>query len=76
MSGSNSLEERIAKAIAAAHTVCAEKGDQSPECAVAWDIVEELQAEASHQRSEHHNTPFEQYCEDNPGAIEARIYDD
>jgi hypothetical protein len=43
---------------------------------VAWDIVEELQAEAAHQRAEVlQKTAFEQYCEENPDALEARLYD-
>lgn len=72
------LDERIQLAIERARAVCAEKGAASKECAIAWDEVEELQAEASHQRAEktyHTKTAFEQYCEENPDALEARIYD-
>jgi CBS domain-containing protein len=72
------LEERIQGAIANARRVCAEKGASSPECAVAWEEVEELHAEAAHQKAEvTHRTksPFEQYCEEFPDALEARIYD-
>ncbi|MBW4464501.1 MAG: CBS domain-containing protein [Pegethrix bostrychoides GSE-TBD4-15B] len=72
------LEERIRLAIAQARTVCTEKGPTSPECAVCWDEVEELQAEASHQRAEKSHaerTAFELFCEENPDALEARIYD-
>ena len=47
------------------------------QAAAAWDAVEELQAEASHQKdSEPHKTSLEQYCEDNPDAAECRLYDD
>jgi len=45
------LEDRIEAARDDARSICAEKGDQSPECAAAWDVVEELQAAASHQGS-------------------------
>ncbi|PSB07053.1 hypothetical protein C7B76_28605 [filamentous cyanobacterium CCP2] len=72
------LEERIQQAIERARTICAEKGATSGECAVAWDEVEELQAEASHQKAEklyETKTAFEAYCEENPDAFEARVYD-
>jgi CBS domain-containing protein len=71
------LEEKIQEAIEYARTICAEKGVTSKECAVAWDIVEELQAEAAHQRARTpEKTAFEEYCEENPDALEARIYND
>ncbi|WP_416673855.1 CP12 domain-containing protein [Egbenema bharatensis] len=72
------LAERIQQAIERARTICAEKGATSTECAVAWDEVEELQAEASHQKAGklyETKTAFESYCEENPDALEARIYD-
>jgi len=45
------IDDRIEVAREEARAICKEKGDTSPECAAAWDIVEELQAVASHQRS-------------------------
>lgn len=70
------LEEEIQKAITEARAICAQKGNTSKECVVAWDIVEEMQAELSHQRSQKpEKTAFDQYCEENPDAVEARIYD-
>jgi CBS domain-containing protein len=70
------LEEQIQKAVEEARRVCAEKGATSKDCAAAWDIVEELQAEAAHQKAESpEKTHFEEYCEDNPDALEARMYD-
>ncbi|MGD1804448.1 CP12 domain-containing protein [Dapis sp. BLCC M126] len=70
------LEKRIEAAIEEARSICAEKGVTSKECAAAWDIVEELQAEAAHQKSERlDKTAFDLYCEDNPEAAEARSYD-
>jgi CBS domain-containing protein len=70
------LEEEIQKAIAQARAICAEKGATSPDCAAAWDIVEELQAEAAHQRAEKlPKTAFDEYCEEFPEALESRIYE-
>jgi len=70
------LEDEIQKALQAARAICAEKGATSRECAAAWDIVEELQAEAAHQRAEKPvKTYFEEYCEEFPEAVEARMYD-
>lgn len=71
-----SLDDAIAKARESARSICAEKGATSRECAAAWDVVEELQAEAAHQRTEKlEKTHFEEFCEENPDAFEARIYD-
>lgn len=72
------MEQRIQVAIEQARAISAEKGASSPEAAVAWDEVEELQAEAAHQRvgpALGHKTAFELYCDENPDALEARIYD-
>ncbi|MCG5061651.1 MAG: CBS domain-containing protein [Limnoraphis sp. WC205] len=70
------LEERIEEAIVEARATCAENGPTSKECAAAWDIVEELQAEAAHQKAERiEKTAFEVYCDENPDAFEARVYD-
>lgn len=69
------LSTEIQKAIDNARTICAEKGAASKECAVAWEVVEELQAEASHQQAKTHKSAFEEYCEEFPEAAEARMYD-
>ncbi len=68
-----SLDEAIQLAIRDARTACTLQGADSAACAVAWDIVEELQAERSHRA--HHKNSFEIYCEENPDALECRIYD-
>ncbi|MFM7277843.1 MAG: CP12 domain-containing protein, partial [Microcystis aeruginosa] len=66
----------IIKARDIARVVCAEKGGNSPDCAAAWDVVEELQAELAHQCAKKpEKTYFEEYCQENPDAFEARIYD-
>jgi predicted transcriptional regulator len=70
------LEEQIQEAIANARKICDEQGVTSSDCAAAWDVVEELQAEAAHQRSESlDKTAFEEYCEEYPEAAESRMYD-
>ncbi|WP_082348786.1 Calvin cycle protein CP12 [Planktothricoides sp. SR001] len=69
------LEANIQAAIAEARAISQQKGVTSRESAVAWDIVEELQAAACHRREQKQKTPFDRYCEENPSAIEALIYD-
>lgn len=71
------IEDRIDAARQEARAICAEKGATSPECAAAWDEVEELQAAAAHQRQEKKKTSsLEEYCANNPDAPECRIYED
>lgn len=71
-----SLEAEIEQAVGAARRICAEKGHASRECAAAWDSVEELQAEAAHQRAQKpEKTALEQYLEEYPQAKEALLLD-
>jgi hypothetical protein len=70
------IQEQITQEIQEARDVCDVKGGGSAECAAAWDAVEELQAEASHQRQTKPRNSFEQYCDANPDADECRIYED
>ncbi|MEH2072411.1 MAG: Calvin cycle protein CP12 [Nostoc sp.] len=70
------IQEKIQQEVEEARTVCDTSGNNSPECAAAWDAVEELRAEASHQRQIKPKNSFEQYCDDNPDAIECRVYDE
>ena len=71
------IQEQIQKEREAARQVCSTEGDGSQNCAAAWDTVEELSAEASHQKQ---NAPkkssLEQYCDENPDALECRVYED
>ncbi|MBD2464500.1 Calvin cycle protein CP12 [Oscillatoria sp. FACHB-1407] len=72
----NDIHSKIEQERDEARSVCEIKGDGSVECAAAWDAVEELQAEAAHQRQK--ETPknsLQQYCDANPEADECRIYD-
>jgi CBS domain-containing protein/uncharacterized protein YbjQ (UPF0145 family) len=71
------LEEKIQKSIAAARAICTQYGAYSKACAAAWDEVEELQAEAAHQKAEgmvSAKVSFEEYCRENPNAPECRNY--
>jgi hypothetical protein len=71
------IEEQIEKELVQAREVCDINGATSGACAAAWDVVEELQAEASHQRQqEPKKNSLQQYCEDNPDALECRLYED
>ncbi|MDV3349998.1 CBS domain-containing protein [Leptothoe sp. LEGE 181152] len=45
------IEDEIDVARQEARKVCEDQGATSPACAAAWDIVEELQATAAHQRA-------------------------
>lgn len=70
------IQEMIHEEITNAHTVCDISGGNSPECAAAWDAVEELQAEASHQKQSKPKNSLEKYCDENPEAVECRLYED
>lgn len=70
------IREQIEHEVEEARAICDVSGSGSPECAAAWDAVEELQAEASHQKQTKPKNSFEKYCDDNPEAAECRIYDD
>lgn len=71
------IEERIEQELVQAREVCDISGPTSKDCAAAWDVVEELQAEASHQRQqEPKKNSLQQYCDDNPDALECRLYED
>jgi CP12 domain len=70
------IQEKIQEEVEQARAVCDISGGTSAECAAAWDAVEELQAEASHQRQSKPKNSLEKYCDDNPDAVECRVYDD
>ena len=70
------IKEKIDQERQEAREACDLNGATSPECAAAWDAVEELQAAASHQKVEEPKSSLDQYCDENPEAAECRIYDD
>lgn len=69
------IQKQIEQERAEARAVCDASGSNSSECAAAWDAVEELQAEASHQRQSKQKNSLEQFCDANPEAAECRVYD-
>ncbi len=70
------LEEELRDAIEEARSVCDRTSPRSQECAVAWDAVDELQAEIAHQQAKKiFKTAFEEYCEEFPEAMEGRVFD-
>ena len=70
------IQEKIQDELKVARETCSTEGGDSEACAAAWDAVEELQAEASHQRDKKsEKTPFDKYCDENPEADECRVYD-
>lgn len=73
----SNIQEQIEKELEQARAACDVSGATSDECAAAWDVVEELQAEASHQReNQPKKNSLEVYCDLNPDAAECRVYDD
>jgi hypothetical protein len=70
------IQQKIEQEREQARAVCDTKGATSSDCAAAWDAVEELQAEASHQRQIKPKNSLEQYCDDNPDAAECRVYEE
>ncbi|MFN6484721.1 MULTISPECIES: Calvin cycle protein CP12 [unclassified Nostoc] len=74
--GATNLEEAIIDAITEARTTCELNGSDSAGCAVAWDIVEELQAEKADQhQAKSKKTSLENYCDRHPESVECLIYD-
>ncbi|MFN5854832.1 MAG: Calvin cycle protein CP12 [Pseudanabaenaceae cyanobacterium] len=72
----NNIQEQIKEEVVAAREACEISGPGSKECAAAWDAVEELQAEASHQKQGKEKNSLEKFCDDNPDAVECRLYED
>ncbi len=73
----SNIQEQIEQELQNARAVCSTDGASTGECAAAWDAVEELQAEAAHQKQSHpEQNSLQKYCEENPDAAECRLYDD
>jgi CBS domain-containing protein len=69
-------EQTIQAAIERAQTICAATGATSPACLSAWTEVEALQSEAAHQQAKKlPKTAFEEFCEEFPEAMQARMLD-
>jgi len=70
-----SLETRLQAALEHARRLTAMRGTADLEVAIAWETVEELQV-AMYNRNQSKPTAFARYCDENPDAPEARIYED
>lgn len=68
------LEQQLQIVLEQARAACDIRGDESSECAAAWDVVEEIQAALAHRKVTK-KTAFERYCDEHPDADECRIYD-
>ncbi len=71
------LEKAITEAVEFARTVCQTQGDASSDCAVAWDVVEELRQASRGEcwGKQKPKTSLQQYCDEHPDAGECRVYD-
>lgn len=71
------LEQELQDAIKKARDICNNTSPDSEECAAAWDVVDELQAEMAHQEAKIiDKTAFEEFCDEFPEAWRGRDYDD
>ncbi|MCS6958524.1 MAG: Calvin cycle protein CP12 [Pseudanabaenaceae cyanobacterium SKYGB_i_bin29] len=70
------IHDRIQEELENARKVCETSGIGSKECAAAYDALEEVQAEAAHQREQPGKTSLERYCDENPDAVECRVYEE
>jgi len=69
-------EQDIQTATQQARSICAEAGVTSQACLAAWNAVDEIQSEASHQQAKKLlKTAFEEYCEEFPEATRSRMLD-
>lgn len=70
----DTIQTRIKEEMQKAQDATAKFGKTSKEAALAWDIVEELEAEASHMKAKAPSSdPLDKYCEDSPEADEVRF---
>lgn len=71
------LKGKIAEEMKKAEEATTKFGKSSKEAALAWDVVEELEAEAAHIKAkEGPKDPLDEFCKDQPEADECRVYED
>jgi CBS domain-containing protein len=68
------LQRELTRAIAEAENLAASRGATSAECIKAWELVEELEAEAAYQASATpvEITAFQEFCLEHPEILEVR----
>lgn len=70
------LTERLQHLEETARQICYQKGPSSQECHDAWAVVDALEAEIAHQKTEPiETTAFESYMSDYPEAFKDREYE-
>lgn len=70
------IQTQIQKEMKKAEEATAKFGKTSKEAAMAWDVVEELEAKASHLKADQTSSdPLDEFCKDTPEADECRTYD-
>ena len=67
-------ERELEKAIAEAKEIAKSKGVTSPECIEAWELVEDLEAEAVYMSNEPapDTTAFQKFCLEHPEILKVR----
>jgi CBS domain-containing protein len=71
------LEQELQQAIKKSREVCANTSPGSEECAAAWDLVDELQAEIAHQEAKRIEiTAFEEFCQEFPETLQGEVFDE
>ena len=68
------IREKISEALVEARSICQTNGNNSQECAFAWEEVEELEKAVTNKQTKQKNY-LQMYCDNNPEAPECRIYD-
>jgi CBS domain-containing protein len=68
------LQRELARAIEEAQSLAASKGATSIECIKAWELVEDLEAEAAYQAGAKpiETTAFQEFCLEHPEILEVR----
>ncbi|PAX45643.1 Calvin cycle protein CP12, partial [Brunnivagina elsteri] len=71
------LEQELQDAIKKSREICAITSPRSEECAAAWGVVDELQAEIAHQEAKRiEKTAFEEFCEEFPETLRKGEFDE
>lgn len=68
------LQRELARAIEDARSIAAAQGATSQACLEAWELVDELEAEAAYQKGVEsaEKTAFQLFCDEHPEVLELR----
>lgn len=70
------IQTKIAEEMKKAQEATEKYGKSSREAAMAWDVVEELEAEASHLKANKGTEdPLDKFCLESPESEECRVYE-